>query len=62
MKEGWICPKCGKVLAPWMPECSCFKETRRISNAGSAPSTQDTAYFYQDFVKHVSVTKAEESE
>ena len=20
---GWICPKCGKVHAPWDPECDC---------------------------------------
>lgn len=23
MDEGWICPKCGKVWAPWMPSCDC---------------------------------------
>ena len=21
MAEGWLCPKCGKVLAPWREEC-----------------------------------------
>lgn len=21
---GWICRKCGKVLAPWMPYCTCY--------------------------------------
>lgn len=21
MQEGWVCPKCGKVMAPWMPHC-----------------------------------------
>lgn len=20
---GWICPKCGKVHAPWVPSCEC---------------------------------------
>lgn len=20
---GWICPKCGKVYAPWVPSCDC---------------------------------------
>ena len=23
MKEGWRCPVCGAVNAPWMPQCSC---------------------------------------
>ena len=23
MSEGWICPKCGRALAPWMSECPC---------------------------------------
>jgi hypothetical protein len=22
MNEGWACPKCGKVMAPWMPTCT----------------------------------------
>ena len=21
MDQGWLCPKCGKVLAPWREEC-----------------------------------------
>lgn len=24
MSEGWICPKCGRALAPWMSECPCY--------------------------------------
>ena len=23
-KEGWICPKCGRALAPWISECPCY--------------------------------------
>lgn len=25
MPTGWICPKCGRVLAPDMQECPCYK-------------------------------------
>ena len=21
--EGWVCPRCGIVHAPWVPRCSC---------------------------------------
>jgi hypothetical protein len=21
--EGWVCPLCGKVNAPWVPQCGC---------------------------------------
>lgn len=23
MKEGWVCPRCGKVNAPFIPSCDC---------------------------------------
>lgn len=26
MKEGWLCPKCGRVYAPFVAECPCFRE------------------------------------
>jgi hypothetical protein len=36
MKEpiGWICPTCGKRLAPWIPECDC------VINAVAQPKDQ----------------------
>ena len=26
-QQGWQCPACGKVLAPWMPNCNCHETT-----------------------------------
>lgn len=23
MRSGWLCPKCQKVHAPWVPSCTC---------------------------------------
>ena len=23
LQQGWICPKCGRVNAPWLPTCGC---------------------------------------
>lgn len=25
--KGWICPRCGKALAPWVRECGCVQPT-----------------------------------
>lgn len=25
-RTGWICPKCGKALAPFIPECDCYRQ------------------------------------
>ncbi len=38
MSSGWICPKCGRVLAPWVSECPCYLESMKVtcSNSGSA--------------------------
>lgn len=36
MKEGWICPRCGQVNAPWNPYCSCNKNNNtNNSNFGN---------------------------
>ena len=31
MSEGWICPRCGRALAPWMPECPCWQTKTSVS-------------------------------
>jgi hypothetical protein len=28
-RSAWVCPKCGRVYAPWMPECQeCNKDPK----------------------------------
>lgn len=35
---GWICPRCGKVLAPWMSECNCHQTNTEIITGSATPS------------------------
>ena len=32
MAEGWICPRCGRALAPWMSECPCYMTKVEITS------------------------------
>lgn len=44
-KEGWICPKCGRALAPWVSECPCYLENTKVTCNGAnafEPAGYDT--------------------
>lgn len=30
-QQGWICPVCGRGLAPWVSECSCTSKRWEIT-------------------------------
>ena len=30
-QEGWICPKCGKVHAPWVSSCECSDKMKTLT-------------------------------
>lgn len=57
MKEGWICPRCDKVNAPFIEQCTCENDTSTlpISNMGCvhdwiwdgiSPDTSGVMYKY----------------
>lgn len=46
-QQGWICPKCGKVHAPWVPSCECSSknETLTINPKGTGVDMTDVPKF-----------------
>jgi len=32
INKGWICPKCDRVLAPWMAECHYCNSPELVTN------------------------------
>ncbi len=42
-QQGWICPKCGRVNAPWMPTCGCVS-----SQTSGTPYLVKTSSISQD--------------
>ena len=43
---GWICPKCGRVNAPWVAQCPC-------TNNWSAPGVPYTPYYPYTYITAV---------
>lgn len=47
-KYGWICPRCGKVNAPWVAECGCAPDYRpwweKFNGKGSSKLYEDFGY------------------
>ena len=36
MSNGWICPKCGRALAPWVSECPRYLDKAVITTNSTA--------------------------
>ena len=35
VKYGWVCPLCGRVNAPWVEQCECYKELTSCTCKGA---------------------------
>lgn len=42
MKEPWICPRCGRVNAHWLPCCSCKSQIQEQTSEPIMPKDQPT--------------------
>lgn len=40
MAQGWICPRCGKVKAPFIMECSCSPVLPKLTYTIGEPQTE----------------------
>ena len=72
MSEGWICPKCGRALAPWVSECPCYFEklepTCNFNTTATGAATGRPSWLYDvktntgkkfpdvDYVYHETIT------
>ena len=46
-QQGWECPRCGRINAPWIQQCSCAPENWSIT------WTSDHIDTYPDWWKHI---------
>ena len=44
MKEGWLCPRCKKVNAPWVSQCTCTEYYEKITT--NTPIVGDQPFTY----------------
>ena len=31
ISQGWLCPRCGRINAPWLPNCNCSGKPMKIT-------------------------------
>ena len=41
MSSGWICPRCGRGLAPWVSECPCYYENMTVTTSSNTVATNN---------------------
>lgn len=51
MNEGWICPRCGRVNAPFVTQCSCMREQPKITCESIKLNLKNLDYFTSEWNK-----------
>lgn len=54
-QQGWECPRCGQINAPWMPYCTCKKSVTfswvKDTSTTSKPTTETMEWSETDSKK-----------
>ena len=58
-QQGWQCPVCGKVNAPWMMQCTCDGKTSYKINYTRETSTTGSQIIYNNRPVTTSFSKTE---
>lgn len=56
-QEGWICPRCGKVNAPWVMQCSCNRNTQILPKVGAPYYEGDQATCNAKEIESITIGK-----
>lgn len=57
-QEGWICPRCGKVNAPWVMQCFCNRNTQILPKVGAPYYKGEQAMSKEKAIKHIKTIKS----
>lgn len=45
INQGWQCPICKNINAPWVQQCPCEGKSAWITSTGSIPPDNATTYY-----------------
>ena len=49
-EQGWECPRCGRINAPWVRQCDCSRNNWSITWATNKTTVGDNPEWWKDYV------------